>query len=70
MTRVQLEYTLIELGILLRRDPRTVSRWLEGMGVPIRQVGRDRVVWLADLAHHVPEFERSLLVQRDLGRTG
>jgi hypothetical protein len=70
VTRVQLEYTVIELGILLRRDPRTVVRWLEGMGVPIRQVGRDRVVWLADLAHHVPEFERSLLLQRDLGRTG
>lgn len=70
MTRVQLQYTVVELALMLGKDPRTVVRWLEGRGVPLSRVGRDRVVWLADLAHHIPEFERSLTIKSEFSRTG
>jgi hypothetical protein len=70
MTMVQLSYTLVELGLMLGKDPRTVARWLKGKGVPISHVGRDPVVWLADLAHHIPEFERSLTIKSEFDQAG
>jgi hypothetical protein len=68
--RLQISYTVVELGVMLDRDPRTVARWLDGLGVPVTRVGRDRCVWLADLVHHVPAFERSLLIKREYQRAG
>lgn len=70
MTRVQLSYTVLELGLMLGKDPRTVVRWLEARGIPIGRVGRDRVVWLADLAAHIPEFERSLTIKGEFDQLG
>lgn len=65
MRRVQLRYTLVELAIMLDQDVRTVARWLTSRGVPIERMGKNRVVWIADLSAHIPEFERSLTIKRE-----
>lgn len=54
----QLRYTFAELSRLLQQDRRTVGRWLADRGVVVSKLGRERVVWLADLVAAFPEIEK------------
>lgn len=70
---LRVSYTLQELRALLPRkahgkgcDERTIMRWLRKNDVPVERVGRDNVVWLADLAQAFPQFERSIALARQM----
>jgi len=71
--KVRLSYTIQELRALLPLgksgkgyDERTILRWLRKHAVPIDRIGRDGVVWLADLVVAFPQFGRSVERQREL----
>lgn len=72
-TPVRLSYTIQELRTLLPKGKTgkgyhedTILRWLKRHQVPVDRIGRDNVVWLADLVEAFPQFGRSVERQRDL----